>query len=728
MSKNTGSSGSDKRTVTGLPSARHFRRLLALVCRNRGTLVLGLLATVVFACLHTVSVGVAFPVFKVLLEDEGIGGWVDRTIAGGRLGVQFAPVDEFDTLRIVRVESGGAGRDAGLRPADALYDLDGGSAADLLHRIAAIETGESLPVGVNSGAGPGHAPAREVRLTPGEPDLAARVMRRAAAIVPSVSSGDRLRALKYLLIGLVTIVIVANVFRYLGEVLIIKAVVLAMLGLRQELYAHTLRLPLSYYAGRSTADVVSRFVTDIQEIQRGLQTLFSKFLREPLRAVFVLGLAFALDWRMTLTLLVVAPLTGLLFWRVGLRVKRSAGKLLKAYGDMVDALTQSLHGLRVVKTYTAEEQERRRLAAVDHRVYRQQLKLGKLQAFVSPAMETVVVVAGSLLTLWLAGRVIGHQMAMSKFATLGVAMTMLFDPLRKLSDVYVRVLRATAGAERIFAVLDHPTETDDDARCTDLSPLRNEIEFRDVSFTYRGAEVPALSHINLTVRRGETVAIVGPNGSGKTTLVSMLPRLFLPDSGQIRYDGLDLREASLTSLRRQIGLVTQEAVVFAGTPAENIAYGSSSSENGRVRRAAERASADEFIRAIPGGYEANLAERGTSLSGGQRQRLAIARAIFRDAPVLIFDEATSQIDTESERKIQEALRELAKDRTTLIIAHRLSTIEFVDRVVVMDAGRIVDTGTHRELIARCPLFRTLCETQFSAHTGPVQSETDPRDS
>ena len=208
------------------------------------------------------------------------------------------------------------------------------------------------------------------------------------------------------------------------------------------------------------------------------------------------------------------------------------------------------------------------------------------------------------------------------------------------------------------------------------------------------------------------MAIVGPNGCGKTTLVSMLPRFYDPQGGSVAIDGMDIRDASLLSLRRQIGLVSQEAVIFAGTPVENIGYGASDIDVNRVEDAARRAFADEFIRKLDGGYQASIGERGSTLSGGQRQRLAIARAIYRDAPILIFDEATSQIDTESELKIQTALREFSKGRTTIIIAHRLSTIQFASRIVVMEAGRIIDTGPHRELLARCPLYRTLCETQI----------------
>jgi ABC-type multidrug transport system fused ATPase/permease subunit len=379
---------------------------------------------------------------------------------------------------------------------------------------------------------------------------------------------------------------------------------------------------------------------------------------------------------------------------------------------MIGALTASLQNLRVVKAYTAEAHERARLDEVDRRMFRQQLKLARLDAFLSPMMETLAVLSGSALTIWLASQVLNHTLSLSTFATLGVALAMIFDPLRKMTDVYVRIQRASAGAERIFQVLDTPVETVAADTGTDVAALEKTLEFVDVSFTYPSAGGPALSDVNLTIRRGETIALVGPNGCGKTTLVSMLPRLFDPDRGEVRYDGLNVRKATHASLRRQFGLVPQEAVIFEGTPIENIAYGNGRIDRARVEDAARRAYADEFVRNIPGGYEAVLGERGSTLSGGQRQRLAIARAIYRDAPILIFDEATSQIDSESELKIQNALREFAKGRTTIIIAHRLSTIQFADRIVVMDAGRIVDAGTHKELFERCSVYRTLCETQF----------------
>lgn len=696
-------------------------RLIGLASAQKKTLVLGLMATVVFAGLHTISVGTAFPIFKLLLEEEGLQGWAYRTVAGGRLDVDFAPPGPDGKIRVLSISDTSPLLADGVLAAHRIW-LSDPAAEDLFRVLAFASTQE--PVTVSTDVGTDSASAtRTLTLKPGALDAPLRLLRWVASAIPKSAEQDRLRMLVYLMVALVVVIVFANVFRYLGEVLISRAVLRSMMRLRSELYERVLHMPMSFFAGRSTSDLVGRFVQDMQEIQRGLLTLFSKFIREPLRVVFVLGLAIALDWRLTLMVLVVTPIVVAIFWRVGQSVKKSNRKLLQAYGRMIGALTTSLHDLRVVKAFTAEAHEQNQLRKVDLDVLKQQLKLAKLQAFVSPMMETIAVIAVSCVTLWLAGRVLNHELSMSKFATLGLTLSVLFDPLRKLSDVYVRMQRATAGAERIFSVIDQPTESELISGDVELKPLARAIEFDNVSFTYPGADSPALCEVSLTVEKGETVAIVGPNGCGKTTLVSMLPRLFTPDSGVIRYDGVDVRDATLKSLRSRIGLVTQDAVVFGGTPAANIAYGTAEPDDARVRDAAQRASADEFIRNIPGGYDATLAERGTSLSGGQRQRLAIARAIFRDAPILIFDEATSQIDAESELKIQQALQAFAKDRTTLIIAHRLSTIQFADRIVVMSAGRIIDIGTHRELFERCDVYRTLCETQFVTEPTPTGAKT-----
>ena len=687
-------------------SAREFRRVISLTKPHRKTLIAGLLVTVCFAGLHTAGIGAAFPIFKVLLEEEGLHGWAARTVAGARLEAELAPLAEPDFVRIVRLKKDSPLRAAGAVEYDLLVSPDGAPIRSLLDQIARSQVAVDAAVGRSLGE------LTTVTVSPKPLETSMRLLQWATSLLPPDSQETKLRTLGIILLVVVLIVVTANALRFTGEALVASAVLHAMMDLRDQLYDRILRLPMTFFSGTDTSDLVSRFVQDIQEVQRGLVTLFGKAMREPMRAVFLVGLALIIDWRVTLTLIIVVPLAAIVFLAVGRKAKKANFRLLQAYGSMIAALTASLQNLRVVKAYTAEDHERARLDVVDRRMLKQQLRLARLDAFLSPMLETLGVLAGSLLTLWLAGLVIGGTLSISDFAALGVVLSMIFDPLRKLSDVYVRIQRSTAGSERIFAVLDTPIELEDARDAVELKPLQRGLEYADVSFTYPGATSPAIDNVNLTIKCGETLAIVGPNGSGKTTLACMLPRLFDPARGKILYDGIDVRRARLQALRRQIGWVSQDAIVFAATPIENIAYGDPAPDRERAVQAAVRAYADEFIRAIPGGYEAVLGERGTTLSGGQRQRLAIARAIYRDPPILIFDEATSQIDSESELKIQRALRDLSRDRTTIIIAHRLSTIQFADRIVVMDAGQVIDSGSHRELFERCPLYQTLCETQF----------------
>ncbi len=695
--------------------AREFGRVVALTRNHRRGLVLGLIITVGFAGLHTISIAGTFPIFQVLLEEEGLHGWIDRAVVEDRLGMTLAPLVDGDVARVIKVDGNGVASAGGIGPGDEVRSPDDLLSKPFFDSLATAEDGAELKLLTGP---PGSL--REVSLRGGPLGTETKALRWVSTLLPPDGPDTKLRTLGIILGFVVCIVILANVLRFVGEILVASAVLRSMMDLRDLLYERILHLPMSYFSGIETSDLVTRFVQDVQEIQRGLVTLFGKAIREPLRAMFLIGLGLLVDWRVTLTIVVIVPITVVVFLAVGRKAKNANRRLLIVYGNMIGALTTSLQNLRVVKSYTAEAHEQKSLDIVDKRMLKQQLKLARLDAFLSPMMETLAVLAGSVLTVWLASRVLDQTLSLSKFAGLGVALSMLFDPLRKLTDVYVRIQRSTAGAERIFSILDHPPETSDSANAKEIEPLQRSIEIDDVSFTYPGATTPALDRVSLTIAMGETIAIVGPNGCGKTTLVSMLPRLFDPDSGEIRFDGFGIRNSTLSSLRRQIGLVSQDAVVFAGTPVENIGYGTSDTEGAtgtdraRAEDASRRAYADEFIGALPGGYEATLGERGTTLSGGQRQRLAIARAIYRDAPVLIFDEATSQIDAESEQKIQTALRDFSRGRTTIIIAHRLSTIQFADRIVVMDAGKVADAGTHKELYDRCQLYKTLCDTQFVA--------------
>ncbi len=696
-----------------------YRRMLRATFQHKRLIITGIFFSIVYAMLHSVSILAVLPILKVLLEDEGLHGWSDRAMAGAQVDVDFTVHDPADgahasaALVVERISETSPLYEQGLRAGAAIASLNDEQPLprEWLRRVAAAQPGQSIRF-----SAAGLASDRPVRAyeTVASAPAKYRVGHWFASLIPRDPSGTgRMTALKFVLTALVFVVLAANACRFVGEYLVRLGVLRAMMDLRRELYRRVLQLPMARFT-RNTGDMVTRFVQDIQEVQRGLMSLFGKTIREPLKALFILLAALMLDWRITITMIVVAPVAIILFWRAGASIKKANKKLLRGYGGMINALTQTLAAIGVVKAYTTENTERRRLWRVDRGMFRHQVKIIRLEAMMSPLLEVLGVVMVAVVTAWLGARVVGGEIDVAKFGSLVVMLGMMFDPLRKLADVYTRIMRSGAGADRLFELLDAKPESELFAGSQVLTGVEHAIEFRDVTFTYPDADTPALTDINLTVRRGETVALVGRNGSGKTTLVNLLAHFYDAQEGTILFDGIEICDITLRSLRKQIGLVSQQTVVFPVSLAENIAYGSRNGTRETVIDAAKRAHADEFIRQTPDGYDTIPGDMGSTLSGGQRQRLAIARAILRDAPILVFDEATSQIDSESEQKIQTAVREFSKDRTTFIIAHRLSTIRFADRIVVLEDGRIVDTGTHDELITRCPFYHGLCETQLLA--------------
>ena len=482
--------------------------------------------------------------------------------------------------------------------------------------------------------------------------------------------------------------------------------------IRQELFGKLIRLPVKYHDANTSGRLVSRVVNDVTLMANAVAGVLKDIFQQGLTFLAMMGVIFYQNWKLAGLSVIVVPLAVVTMVRMGKRLRALAASGQERMGDMASTLQETLSGIRMVKAYGREEAEADRFARSNRAFLNTTMKAIQVSSLGSSHMEVIGVV-GVAAIIWYGGYlVISGDMTPGAFFSFLTAMFMAYTPIRRLSGSNNTIQQALSAAERVFGVIDLETEQEADRGQLTLPPITRSVAYEDVTFFYEGQAVPALSDIDLTIRAGEMVALVGSSGSGKTTLANLLPRFYEPTAGRVLIDGVDIWSYTLASLRAQIGMVSQDVVLFDDTVRNNIAFGRHGATEEEIARAARLAYAHDFVERLPQGYETVVGEKGVKLSGGERQRLAIARAILRDPPLLILDEATSALDTESERIVQLALSNLMQHRTTLVIAHRLSTIQRADRIIVLNRGVIVETGTHDELLLRGGHYKRLHAMQF----------------
>jgi len=513
-------------------------------------------------------------------------------------------------------------------------------------------------------------------------------------------------------LALFTVAVLKSLFNYGQNYLMNYVGNQVITDIRQQLFGKLIRLPVSYHDANTSGRLVARVVSDVTLMANAVAGVLKDIFQQGLTFLAMMGVIFYQNWRLGGLSVIVIPLAVFTMVRMGKRLRALAASGQERMGDMASTLQETLSGIRMVKAYGREESEAERFQQSNRSFLSTTMKAIQVSSLGSSHMEVIGVV-GVAAIIWYGGfLVINGSMTPGEFFSFLTAMFMAYAPIRKLSGSNNAIQQALAAAERVFGVLDLKTEQDAETGRLELPRIAQSVTFDDVTFHYESQSVPALNDINLTIRAGEMVALVGSSGSGKTTLVNLIPRFYEPTAGRILIDGIDTQSYTLRSLRSQIGMVSQDVVLFDDSIRNNIAFGREDATDEDIVQAAQLAYAHDFVERLPEGYQTVVGEKGVKLSGGERQRLAIARAILRDPPLLILDEATSALDTESERVVQLALANLMKNRTTVVIAHRLSTIQQADRIMVMARGSIVEEGTHDELLRRGGQYQRLHAMQF----------------
>ncbi len=658
-----------------------FARAIGLAIHYRATLLGVIFTSLVVGVLWGANIGVVYPFVEVVFEGQSLHQWVDREIdASDKRAQELAK--EVHALR------------------ETVPHLTGDDHRLALARINYVEADLVAET---------HAIARYRWVQP-----------YIHAYLPASPFKTLLLIVGLLLVGSA----LKDAFLVANLVLVERLVQLAAYDLRKQFFRQTLRLDLASFGDSSNSELLSRFTYDLNGVVLGLNTLFGKAVREPIKMAACLVGACLISWRLLVFSLLLVPLAAFLMQRLAKSIKRANRRAMEEMSQLYSTLTETFTGIQTVKAFTMEGFERNRFHQSAKEFFLKSMKIAFYNSLTKPITEilgigviSLALVAGAYLVLnqethLLGVRICDTPMSLGSLLLFYGLLAGVSDPARKLSEVFALIQAGIAACERIYPMMDRePTIVDPVEPKTTAKP-HHRLLFDNVEFHYQPGQ-PVLNGATLEIKYGETVAIVGPNGCGKSTLINMLPRFYDPVGGSIRFDDLDLREMRLRDVRQRVGLVTQQTHLFDDTVLNNIRYGSPNATDEQAIEAAKKAHAHRFVMdKLDNGYYTHVGQGGSRLSGGQRQRIALARAILRDPEVLILDEATSQIDIESEQLIHQALEEFVRDRTAIMITHRLSTLRLADRIVVMEAGQIIDVGTHADLLKRCSLYSRLHEIHF----------------
>ena len=520
--------------------------------------------------------------------------------------------------------------------------------------------------------------------------------------------------LKMLCYSILIIFVLKNVFLYLKNVSLIVVQYRLITELRNKLYIHFHSLSLSFFNKQKSGELTSIIVNDVANMRQALTVGFQRMFVEPINIIAFTSLLFIISWQLALIAVIIIPLAGFVIIKISRSIRRKSRRTAVKIAGITNIITETLASIRVVKAFAMEDYEVSRFTKETENYYNLMFRRSRLRSIAPPITESLGVFIGVLL-LWIGGSEVLTDKGITSedFIRFILIMFSALQPIRSLSNVFAEIQVGAASAERVFNILDtKPSIFDKDNAIKDIA-FNESIVFDKVAFQYEDGESKVLKNIDFTINKGSVVALVGASGSGKSTLADLIPRFFEPTEGSIKLDKIDIKDVRIKSLRKLMGIVTQETILFNDTISGNIAYGQTEIDPRKIHSAAEAANANEFIDSLPESYNTVIGEKGVRLSGGQRQRLAIARALLKDPPILILDEATSSLDTESEKYVQEAIDNLMKDRTVLVIAHRLSTIVNADKIIVLDNGEIVESGTHAELLDKNGIYKKLYDIQFN---------------